>query len=256
MVGILVLARLGSKRLPQKHLQEAAGRPFIWWLLQRFIHEFSDEIGNGAVKILIATSDETQNLTFDGIVKDLNAAVFYGNLSNVPMRELECAKHYGFSEIISVDGDDILCSTKAARRVLDELGLSTRIEMVVTKGLPLGMNVMGFKTKFLERSLLANHSQVLETGWGRIFEPSKIIELNLGNFDRDFSLRFTLDYPLDAEFFRKVIEHVGETLFEITDEQLVKLVIENKYNSINCSLSEEYWRNFNDEKQKEIKDGN
>ena len=256
MVGILILARLGSKRLPQKHLMKAGGKTFISWLILRYIHEFSSEIDQGRVKVILATSNEEQNTEFENQTKGLQAEVFYGNINNVPLRELECAEQYNFSHIISIDGDDILCSTNAARLVYNKLMSESETDFVTTKGLPLGMNVMGFKKNFLKQSLQKYTGDTLETGWGRIFNQDKIEEIELGSYDKETTLRFTLDYPVDAEFFKVIIEAKADSIISILDDDLIKWVIEKRINKINGNLSEQYWQNFNTEKQKEIQNGN
>lgn len=37
MVGVFITARLGSTRLNEKHLIEVNGKPFIEWLVKRFL---------------------------------------------------------------------------------------------------------------------------------------------------------------------------------------------------------------------------
>ena len=61
LTGIFVTVRLGSKRLPQKHLLEANGRSLLSVLLGRIKSEFKDEIMKSHVLISIVTSDEVMN---------------------------------------------------------------------------------------------------------------------------------------------------------------------------------------------------
>jgi CMP-2-keto-3-deoxyoctulosonic acid synthetase len=44
MIGIFITARLGSKRLYQKHLVEIEGKPMIKWLVDRYSIGFRNEI--------------------------------------------------------------------------------------------------------------------------------------------------------------------------------------------------------------------
>ena len=245
MTGILIVARLGSTRLNNKHLIKINNKTFIEWLLMRFLNKFSPLIAQEKVKIIIATSIKPENEKFKELLKEIDVEVFYGNDSNIPLRQIECAEKYNLKKIISIDGDDILCSTEAALNVYNLLQ-NPNINIVKTIGLPLGMNVIGYRTDFLKKSL-KNIIDKLETGWGRIFDENEVIELvvNKRNYDQ---LRFTLDYELDSKFFSTIIEKIGDNIVSISDLALINTIIENKIYEINSSLIDTYWTNFNSQK--------
>lgn len=243
MTGILFIARLGSTRLPNKHLIEVNGITFMRWLLARFAYEFKEEIKNGEVKLIIATSEKPENKKFETILKKLPASVFYGNDENIPLRQIECGEKFGFTNIISIDGDDILCSVKAARKIYNELKNNLR-PLVKSIGLPFGMNAIGYTLNFIKESLNSKNTK-LETGWGRIFDTNSMYSIKLGGYETDQDLRFTLDYQEDASFFEKVISFFGEKIIMVNDEELIDEVKCHRFFEINQSVHKEYWRNFN-----------
>ena len=53
MIGVFITARLGSTRLSEKHLIKVNEKPIIWYLIERFLIGFKEEIesreGPGAV---------------------------------------------------------------------------------------------------------------------------------------------------------------------------------------------------------------
>jgi len=249
VVGLLIIARLGSTRLERKHLIEVNGKTFVEWLVERYRKEFSKEILQNQVKIFIATSVKIENRQFGLLFKDKIVSIFYGNDENIPLRQLECALANDLESIISIDGDDILCSTKGARTVFDNLNNGYR--MVQTQGLPLGMNVSGYKTAFLQEALSLNNSLKLETGWGRIFDKDAIETIKINGFENSENLRMTLDYQEDALFFHTVISEIGDEIVSIDDKKLVTTILENGWNKLNDNLNEEYWNNFNKSKQSE-----
>lgn len=251
MTGILITARLGSSRLPEKHLLTAAGHPFMWWLVSRMEHEFRNEIKKGEVKIVIATSVMPVNKKLEAAIEGLNAEVFYGSDENIPLRHYECAQHYGMEHIISIDGDDILCSFKAARRLYEMMQEDMGADLYSITGLPLGMNLSGYNSAYLGRCLEQSRSKKLETGWGRIFKEGRTVTASIGDHDIHSELRFTLDYEADAEFFRKVIEELGELAITISDEKLIEMVNQKKLYELNSFLYEKYWNNYNTLKQQE-----
>jgi spore coat polysaccharide biosynthesis protein SpsF (cytidylyltransferase family) len=250
VVGIFFIARLGSTRLERKHLISVNGKTFIEWLVERFEFEFQEEINRAEIKLFITTSIRNENQEFETLFKESETEVFFGNDENIPMRQLECAKYHHISHIISIDGDDILCSTSAARLVYQKL--SEHEGIVKTVGLPLGMNVIGYSTECLKKSLSKNENFKLETGWDKIFENSEINIIRDNRCGENESLRMTLDYTEDAIFFKSIIKFVGTSILSIPDSELVEIIKNNAFDNANSFLIKEYWINFNKKKKLDI----
>ena len=253
MIGILIIARLGSIRLPDKHLIEVNGKSFLEWCILRIQNQFEYEIEKGLVKIIIATSDLPVNLSFIEFEHNLKVNVFFGDNKNIPIRQWQCAEKFELKSIISVDGDDILCSTEAMRKVYNLLLLES-VDYVTTSGLPLGMNVSGYKTVILNKELERfKDVNILETGWGIVFNKTDKVTYHFeGYTSYAEKIRMTLDYELDSDFFRKIINHLNDEIVSISDNQLFQIIFNSNYHKINDSLSEEYWENFNNQKSKLI----
>lgn len=247
MIGIFITARLGSTRLSEKHLIEVNGKPMIRWLVDRFSAAFKENIEKNELKIFITTSTKAENKKFELIFDKKEAIVFYGSDQNIPLRHLECAIKNNINYIISIDGDDILCSTEASKLVIDKL--LNGAKMVQTKGLPLGMNTTGYSKDFLEKSLVGIESRKLETGWGKIFDKNDIDIIQLGKDESVEKIRMTLDYQPDADFFTKVISNID--VLNVSDDLLIKAIVSNNWNQINDHLDAIYWSNFNNQKQEE-----
>jgi glutamate-1-semialdehyde 2,1-aminomutase len=250
MTGILIIARLGSTRLPGKHLIRVGGRPYISWLAERMQTVFGEEMAAGDVQLVICTSMEDQNLAFRELFGESRIQVFFGDRENIPRRLSECAGHFGMDSIVSIDGDDILCSGRAARLTYEALR-EGKSEFVKTSGLPLGMNSMGFTVHALREALGKSDGATLETGWGRIFAETRQEELVLGSWSESPHLRFTLDYPRDNLFFERILTDWGDRVFGISDPELIAYVEGNRVFEINADLNGEYWQNFNLQLQKE-----
>lgn len=251
VTGLLVVARMGSSRLPGKHLLPAGGKPMIWWLCARMAREFQHEIADGSVQLVIATSTAPGNEVLRTAVDDLPVTVFQGSDTNIPKRQSECAEALGLDRIISLDGDDVLCSFHAARRVHDALLRDGSHDIVTTSGLPLGMNVSGYPASYLHRSVEGSKGDRFETGWGRVFDAPRTLTVKLGEEPIDGPLRFTLDYPEDARFFQAVITGLGERLLTMKDEDLIGHVQAQGLFQLNAALQARYFANFHEERNKE-----
>jgi spore coat polysaccharide biosynthesis protein SpsF len=238
--GIFVTARLGSTRLPLKHLLPTAVGPIVGVLLDRISREFGPEIAAGSVVPVITSTPEPLNDRFHEVLRP-GWRLTRGSRESIPLRHLRAAEELGASHYIAVDGDDILCSVRAMRRVLESLASGE--SYVSTSGLPFGMNCSGYSVAFAQSALAGKENEVLETGWGRIFpgEPAKIL---FSEFPENPRLRFTLDYEGDYRFFQAVVAEFGQGITAATDQEIIDKVAAGKLSDINGSLADEYWANF------------
>ncbi len=252
MVGIFITARLGSKRLQRKHLIEIEGKTFIEWLILRYKVVFETEIIEQKVKIVLTTSDKDENNIFKEILEKHEVDVYFGEDDNIPKRYCDCAKLNNLKHFIVVDGDDILCSPKGSYMLYQSIIENCNYDIYKAEGLPIGLNSNAYKLSYLEDSLNNYQNENLEIGWSRIFIAPDIKKIILGNYDIQGELRFTLDYEADAIFFKAIIGFLGIKTLNISDSELIDLVIEQKFDSINGYLSKEYWENYNNSIKKQI----
>jgi spore coat polysaccharide biosynthesis protein SpsF (cytidylyltransferase family) len=243
--AIFVTARLGSSRLPRKHLLLAGERVMLEVLLDRIRYAFDRD-----VRLVIATSDEKENREFERFAPK-GVTIFYGSLNNIPFRHLQAARALEVAHIVAVDGDDVLCSPTAMAGIREALESGARY--ATTAGLPLGMNTFGYSTEFLEESMRGWTDKILETGWGRVFEKSapRTIELSIARGVPD-TLRFTLDYPEDLAFFQAVTEKLGDRLLSASDEEIVACVLQNELFKLTDPVAERYWKDFAAVRAREI----
>jgi len=250
VTGIFFTARLASTRLAQKHLIKAGELTFIEWLVARFSSAFQQEIKAGNIQLFLTTSSREENKVFEKIFARSDMEIFYGSDDNIPLRHLECAKANNIDRIIAIDGDDILCSTYAAKLVLS--ALEQQADLAQSIGLPLGMNVSGYRREYLQRSLDKQRTKIkLETGWGRIFDQRDMVTIPVDGLKDVEELRMTLDYKEDALFFKTIIEYIGREILTMDDITLVNMILEKNWQRINSGVNEAYWINFNRQKQAE-----
>jgi spore coat polysaccharide biosynthesis protein SpsF (cytidylyltransferase family) len=247
--GILITARLGSTRLEKKHLLPANGQPLFYYLIKRIAWEFEKELLGNRVQLIIATSDERENRKFEDF-SEHGTSVFYGSINNIPMRHLQAAKLHDLDAVVSIDGDDILCSPKGMREVYS--ALNQNAQYVKTANLPFGMNSLGYSYSFLSSSTKNHANDILETGWGRIFDEKELKEIDLPSLIQNEALRFTLDYEEDYQFFKALIEKTGDRIIGMSDEDIVNIVMRENMFRLNETISKQYWENFKKAQKQEI----
>jgi spore coat polysaccharide biosynthesis protein SpsF len=139
-IGLAIIARMGSSRLPGKHLRSVLtdGTSFFRALVGR--------LKSLDLPIVLATGTDPKD---DQLIVECGSdiATYRGYDHNVPMRILSACKSQKWDAIIPIDGDDILISLDAIEAVCAEL-LSGE-SYVATSGLPFGMNASGFSLNVL-----------------------------------------------------------------------------------------------------------
>jgi spore coat polysaccharide biosynthesis protein SpsF len=246
---IAIIARLGSKRLKDKHLMEIKGQPIISYLIQRIKKEFSVEVNKNHLEIFILTGELKNNQRLLNVAVKYDISAYCGHDTNIPMRMYELLSNKKLDFIISVDGDDILCAPEGMRQIYDSI--LSNFKYVKTTDYPFGMNSMGMSKEFLSHSLKNQKNRSLETGWGWIFDEN-ICERVSGGFNKDERLRFTLDYIEDFFFFNNIII----SGFDITNTKtkfIINYVTQNNLFNNNMQITKKYWANFNKQLAEEIK---
>ena len=243
-----ILARCGSKRLHDKHLLEINGQPVISYLIQRLKNEFYKEISKKQLEIFILTGNQKTNQRLADVAYKYEISVYFGHDLNIPLRMVDLIKNKKFDFILSVDGDDPLCSPEGMRKVYDDILAGN--QYVKTVDYPFGMNSMGISKTFIENSLKGKENKRLETGWGWIFNENqcKIIKTNI---IQDKRLRFTLDYSADYKFFNKIICSL-DPIDNLTSSEIIEYVVKKKIYLENTHLNKDYWENFNTQKLLEM----
>ena len=71
-------------------------------------------------------------------------------------------------------------------------------------------------------------------------------------FYQNESLRFTLDYGEDYQFFKALIEKIGNRIVDASDEEVISIVLEEGIYKLNEKISKQYWENFKKIQKQEI----
>ena len=243
--GLGVIARLGSIRLADKHLRTINKIPVIQYLIDRIIYQFKNDLVQGEVEISLLTGNESSNFDLAHVFLKNDLKVYFGSDNNIPLRMFQAMQKFNWDYIISIDGDDLFCSTEGMAQI--HTFMRSGSQYVTTKGLPFGMNSMGLNRSFVKNSIDHVNKHSLETGWSWVFDSNIIEEIKF-SYDFPDYLRFTLDYQEDLNFFKAIV-HKGIDWKSISDKELISLVIDNKLYLHNKDLMGVYWNNFYNEQR-------
>ncbi|MDG1707545.1 MAG: hypothetical protein P8H03_02230, partial [Emcibacteraceae bacterium] len=194
---LFLIARMGSKRLPGKHLKRLPnGKLCIEFLIDKLLQNYSPE------NIVLCTSFETQDDKLVDTVKKINQniEVFRGSNSNVLNRLYECSLYYNSCDFIRLNADNVMISAELVM-AMEYIYHAFNLEYLSNtepKTLPAGMSVQITSGKFFAKYYqgVQNDDYCKEHVFQKMSDYTDRL-MNV-NFQPNFS--FSLEsYALDTE---------------------------------------------------------
>lgn len=148
-IGIIVLCRFNSSRLPGKIFSQINGKPLITYILERISRSKYN------ANIVIATSrNHTDQPIKDYCIKN-NVACYRGSLENVSERFLNCATHHRFDYAVRINGDNLFTDPSLIDNYCDLASSDTfdLISNVPNRTYPSGMSVEVIKISFMRKTI-------------------------------------------------------------------------------------------------------
>ena len=112
-IGLFIVARNGSTRLPKKHLLKFKNLRMIEILISRVL-----EVKLIHKIILITTTKKEDNI-FEKITKKFKISIYKGSSNNVKLRLYKAAKKFKIDVIILINGDRPLSDPNVINMVLN-----------------------------------------------------------------------------------------------------------------------------------------
>jgi glutamate-1-semialdehyde 2,1-aminomutase len=203
-VVVIVQARMGSTRLPNKVMKQIIGVPMIELLLARL--ECATEVD----KVVVATSEDTRNDLLADHVSALGYCCYRGSENDVLDRYFQAAKGAAADVVVRVTGDcplidpslvdEAIIRFKAAG--VDYLSNSS------PPSYPDGLDIEVFTFVALERAALeAEKNSEREHVTPYLREPGKFRQASISNGEDLSALRWTVDELADFEVATNVFAH-------------------------------------------------
>lgn len=203
--GIIIQARMGSKRLPGKVLKEVLGKPLLWYLLQRLRQ------CKAISQIVVATSDSKDDQAIEDFCKDNQTSCFRGSEDDVLERFYQCALYYDMDPIVRITGDCPLIEPRFVDDVVNFYSENSDFDLVKTgPTYPEGFDAEIFPHKNLEAAwqeaeLKSQREHVTTFLW----ENDQRFKIKWLALKKDYSFfRLTVDEKIDFEVVKEVIEEL------------------------------------------------
>jgi len=146
-IGVVILCRYGSKRLPGKILQEINGRTVIGHIVDRV------KIGAKGYPTVVATSDNESDDPIAAYCRRAMLECFRGSLDDVFNRLLNCAEKYSWDYVVRINGDNLFADSDTLHTLLAvaETNVYDFLTNVPGRTFPFGMSVEIIRVTLLKK---------------------------------------------------------------------------------------------------------
>ncbi len=201
--GAVVVARMGSSRLPGKCLMDLGGRPVLARVVER-VRQVA-----GLAGVVVATSDLPVDDPIEAWCRAEGVACFRGSESDVAGRVLAAGTAQGFDAIARINADSPLVLPELLGEALRVFGAGEAdyVTNIVPRTYPYGLSVEVFSRAALERAYASMDEAGREHVTKRFYDRSG--EFRVRNLDAPDGLarpgaRLAVDTAEDLDRIRRL----------------------------------------------------
>ena len=226
--AIIIQARTGSRRFPNKILKKIDDRSVLQYLIDKLFRYFDKK------EIIIATTKSKNDYLISNVSKFNKIKLFRGSANNLLIRYLHCSKKYNIKNIIRITSDCPLVEPKSIKKMykifkkkkFDYLSNTCPPE---NSKYPDGSDIEIFNHKSLKKlSKLKQSKEDKEHIYG-FWKNKNIFKIKTLNRKNDISkFKYSLDYKSDLFLIKKIIAQLKKKKYLETPENIVKIIKKDK----------------------------
>lgn len=150
-IGVIIQARMGSTRLPNKILRSIGHLPLLGHVLGRL------KLAKHQLTVVVATSNQLKDDAIEAYCKEAGVSCFRGDEQDVLDRYYQCAKQYQFKHIVRLTADNPFTDIEELDSLID-LHLQEGYAFTHSfSQLPVGVGAEVFTFNALEESWNKGH---------------------------------------------------------------------------------------------------
>ena len=210
-IAILLAARSGSKRLPNKHFLNIFDNIRVIDLCILRLKKV--KLVN---KIFLCTTKKKQDDKFKKVCNRHKIEIFRGNTNNVAKRLIDCAKENSIQTIVRITADCPIIDANLID-ICIKLYLKKKkdyVSNILIHSFPDGLDVEVFSLDALIKSQnlsKTNHNKEHVTPF--IIRSKKFKKYNYKNNKNYSNRRWTLDDLEDYQFIKKVVKYFSSNIY-------------------------------------------
>ena len=143
-IGIIILCRSSSKRLPNKHFTKIQGRTILSYIIERV------QLAAPFRPLVVAISSDKSDDQIESYCHRAGIECFRGNLNNVSERFLACADSYNWDYAVRINGDNLFVDIKSLHAMLaiTDTNKYDFVTNIPGRTFPFGMSIEITNTEF------------------------------------------------------------------------------------------------------------
>ena len=148
MIGCIIQARIGSKRLPKKILKKLDEKTVLDYVIEQTKNSKNID------RIVIATTDLKEDNVIQEFCQNRKIDCFRGSVDDVLDRHYQCAKKYSFKTIVRITSDNPVVDPEIIDLAIKKYQ-EGQFDMVTTcnkRSYPYGISVEVFSFESLKES--------------------------------------------------------------------------------------------------------
>ena len=220
-IGVIIQARMSSKRFPGKVLYNIAGKPLLQYMLERIARCDSPDV------VMIATSLEETDSPIENFCRANGVLCFRGPLQNVAERFIQIIDKYNLDGFARICGDSPLLD----HRIIDQAinifreGESEMVTNVLPRSYPIGQSVEVLNTPIYKTAYrLMNRQGDLEHVTPYFHRNQKKFKIRNFKSPADYSkIRLCIDTPQDMKTITAIVELMDKPHWEYDLAEILQL---------------------------------
>jgi len=222
-VLLILQARGGSKRFPEKVLKKIQKIPMIMLILNRINKCRSID------KIVVASSENKSSDNLVNLLKKNNIEIYRGSETNVIKRYYNLGKKFNPKYIVRITADCPLVNSKLIDKFVNFIIKKKYdyVSNVIKRSYPKGLDIEVFKLTLLNKIYRSKKNRkIIEHVTPSMINSKKIKKYNFLAKKNFSTVNVSVDYPQDLVFVKKIYKKYG--LYNSSVNELFKTITELK----------------------------
>lgn len=221
--AILITVRMDSDRLKNK-----AGLPILDKTVLEMVIKRAKKSKNFDKIIVCTSTREVDDFAVNMAVK-CGVDYFRGSLNDKLERWRNAVHQYNIDAVVTMDADDLFCDPELMDMGAEQIQSGNDF-IEASDGMAVGSFSYAFTTNALNEVCEIKNTKDTEMMWTYFKDTGRFKVATLQNVDPIYfsdTIRLTLDYPEDYEFFTRVFEHFKCEKNDIPLKIIMKYLNEN-----------------------------
>lgn len=237
--GIVIQARTGSSRLPDKMLRPFYGDKGI---LEILLERICRDVAGSGYAVVVATSVAAGDDRIEALCRRLGVSCYRGSEDDVLSRFIGAADSHGLDRVVRVCADNVFLDTALLPELCDRLnsGDNDYESYISSDGTPsirthYGFWAEGVRVDALRRvQMLTTEKLYHEHVTNYVYGHPEVFRLNfrpiadtISGIESCKSLRLTIDTAEDFAVSREIYAHFADSAEPLTSDAIVGYVRQN-----------------------------